>query len=298
MITCNIMGGLGNQLFQIFATMATGIRDGHKIIVPYSEVLTTGSIVRTTFWNTFLAPIKIFTNFYTPSITNSTLMSIRPHENFFHSYGCIPPVESNENIRLFGYFQSYKYFVDQQEQIYKLICLEYQTESVRNEYYQLFADVNSEGIEPYTISMHFRLGDYKYIQDCHNILSYDYYKNALEYVMGVIGDVYQPVRVLYFCEAEDNNFVLNLIQKLQSLDICCNTVFIKVDDSIEDWKQMLLMACCRSNIIANSTFSWWGAYFNQNGDKIVCYPSQWFGPVLSHNYMGDMFPSDWKQIQG
>lgn len=299
MITCTIMGGLGNQLFQIFATMATGIRDGHKIIVPYSEVLTTGSIVRYTFWETFLAPIKIFTNFYSPNLTNSELMSIRPHENFFHNYICIPPVESNENIRLFGYFQSYKYFVDQQDQIYKLICLESQTETVRSEYYQLFSNVNSqEGVDPYTISMHFRLGDYKYIQDCHNILPYDYYKNALEYIMGVIGDISQPVRVLYFCEAEDNAYVGSIIQKLQSLDVCCNTVFMKVDDSIADWKQMLLMASCRSNIIANSTFSWWGAYFNQNDEKIVCYPSQWFGPVLSHNYMGDMFPSDWKQIQG
>jgi hypothetical protein len=291
------MGGLGNQLFQIFATMATGIRDGHKIILPYFVSLSTGSVTRYTFWDTFLAPIKIFTNFYNPAVNNEFLMSIRPHENFFHSYGCIPKIESDENIRLFGYFQSYKYFIDQQEQIFKLICLENQIEYVRNEYLEYFYDETLNGIELYTISMHFRLGDYKYIQDCHNILPYQYYKNALECVINNIGDSEQPILLLYFCEAEDNEYVLSIIHNLQSLDICNKTQFVKVDDSIPDWKQMLLMASCRSNIIANSTFSWWGAYFNTNSEKMVCYPSQWFGPVLSHNYMGDMFPPDWKQIQ-
>ena len=296
MITCNIMGGLGNQLFQIFATMATGIRDGHKIVLPYFEYLTTGSVTRYTFWDSFLAPIKIFTNFYNPAITNEYLLSLPCHENFFHSYGRIPNTPSNENIRLFGYFQSYKYFIDQQDQIFKLICLESQIDSVRNEYSYLFFNTTPNEVEPYTISMHFRLGDYKYIQDCHNILPYEYYKNALENIVNVIEDSEQPIRVLFFCEKEDNSHVFSVISQLQSLDICKKTTFIKVDDSIADWKQMLIMACCRSNIIANSTFSWWAAYFNRNEEKIVCYPSQWFGPVLNHNYMGDMFPSDWKQI--
>jgi hypothetical protein len=296
------MGGLGNQLFQIFATIAVGIRDRHKIILPYSEVLTTGSITRYTFWDSFLAPIKIFTNFYNPSITNEVLMSLPTHENFFHSYGLIPTISPNQNIRLFGYFQSYKYFMDQQDQIYKLIHLESQIETVRSEYSHLFVDnisntEDSNRVDPYTISMHFRLGDYKHIQECHNILPYQYYKHALESILNNVGDISQPIRVLYFCEAEDNEVVLSVINQLKSLEMCCNTVFIKVDDTVVDWKQMLIMSCCRSNIIANSTFSWWGAYFNMNDEKMVCYPSQWFGPVLSHNYMGDMFPPDWKQIQ-
>lgn len=296
MITCNIMGGLGNQLFQIFATIATGIRDGHKIVLPYFESISTGSVTRYTFWNSFLAPIKIFTNYNTPELSNEYLKTIPPHENFFHSYGCIPNIQQTENIRLFGYFQSYKYFIDQQEQIYRLICLETQTERTRNEFLQYFIDENSNGVDPYTISMHFRLGDYKYIQDCHNILPYQYYKNALEAIIRNVADMSQPIRVLYFCEPEDNAYVFSIINNLKSLEICSNTIFIKVDDNIVDWKQMLLMASCRSNIIANSTFSWWGAYFNSNDEKMVCYPSQWFGPVLNHNYMGDMFPPDWKEV--
>ena len=104
----------------------------------------------------------------------------------------------------------------------------------------------------------------------------------------------QERHILYFCEKQDNEDVENTINKLKIKFPTC--VFEKANDEIEDWKQMIIMSCCKDNIIANSTFSWWGAYFNDNTDKNICYPSQWFGYKNSHLVTADLFPETWNKI--
>ena len=281
------MGGLGNQLFQIFATIAYAIKYQHKFIFPYTDVLTAG-ISRRTYWEDFLNSLKMFTtNNPDNEYTNEQLESL-PTMNFpFHNYQIIPQVENDKNFKMVGYFQSYKYFEDYKNAIFSLIRLDTQLSDVKNEYNYYFIHKDT-----YTISMHFRLGDYKNVQDCHNLLPCGYYNNALKHIVSNINN--QKIKVYFFCESEDNNMVYNIIDELRSNFE--NIDFVKAYDTIPDWKQMLIMASCDSNIIANSTFSWWGAYFNKNPDKIVTYPSVWFGPCLSHNYMGDMFPDSWKKI--
>ena len=75
-----------------------------------------------------------------------------------------------------------------------------------------------------------------------------------------------------------------------------NITFVKASDELYDWEQMLLMSCCDHHIIANSSFSWWGAYFNPSKEKIVCYPSVWFGPKLAYMDVKDLFPDSWEKI--
>jgi hypothetical protein len=71
--------------------------------------------------------------------------------------------------------------------------------------------------------------------------------------------------------------------------------FIRDDNDLDDWEQMILMSCCHHNIIANSSFSLWGALFNFQQDKIVCYPSKWFGDIANHDTK-DLCPNDWFKI--
>jgi hypothetical protein len=74
--------------------------------------------------------------------------------------------------------------------------------------------------------------------------------------------------------------------------------FVKVNSFIPDYEQMLIMACCDHNIISNSSFSWWGAYWNENPNKTVCYPSVWFGQYFEHtNNTSDMMHEEWHEIE-
>ena len=282
-VSCYLMGGLGNQLFQIFTTLAYGMRTNRNVIFPYSFFLEVG-VKRPTYWHTFLNSLLPFTVLKNTGYSNESLMLFPRFNEAGFRHVEIPNFTANSEVLLVGYFQSYKYFDIYREQLFSFIQLKKQEENLRLLYSNYFE-------HDHVISMHFRLGDYKSIQDCHPLMTYDYYRKALNYILSYRN--HKIYRVLYFFEKDDVDDVLLMINKLRSE---FDTVeFIKVNDTIPDWQQMLLMSCCHDNIIANSSFSWWGAYFNTNPNKIVCYPDKWFGPNLGHD-TSDLCPKDWNRI--
>ena len=276
------MGGLGNQLFQLFATIAYGIEHNCNVILPYVSELHCGT-VRSTYWDTFLIGLRNLTT-YNPDIkeTNDSLLQMIVYKEHDFQYHQIPKF-TNDKTLLFGYFQSYKYFEKHWTSIQNMIHLKEQQISIKNEFPDFFA--NKE-----TISIHFRLGDYVKIQDCHPLMPFNYYYNAILHISLRNNTNY---RILYFCQDIDNNEVSKIIFTLSNR--FTNIEFVKVNDKIEDWKQLLLMSMCSHNIIANSTYSWWAAWINNNVNKIVCYPNLWFGPSLKHN-TSDLFPNSWMKI--
>jgi hypothetical protein len=283
------MGGLGNQLFQIFATIAYCIEHKLQFVFPYSEILTAG-ITRPTYWNTMLTNLMMYTTAYPNSkYTNTKIASFPTYKEPRYKYNKIPTfADSNLNeIMLYGYFQSYKYFSSYEESIYSLIGVSELVSSIKNEFADLFTNRT-------TISMHFRLGDYKNVQQCHPIMTDEYYYQALTYIVNKNNSPIHPFRVLYFCEQEDNAHVNDVIDRIHETNRSIE--FIKVDDTICDWKQLLIMSVCNNHIIANSSFSWWGAYLNPSTSKIVCYPSTWFGPAMNNHNTDELFPSGWTKL--
>ena len=289
-ITCNIMGGLGNQLFQIATTIAYSIRNKCVFLFPYSiEVFRN----RFSYWHSFLSSLRSFTT-ENPRCqrTNTDLQYLPKYpERAFH-FAPIPPFD--KSVLLQGYFQSYLYFEKEKDALFQYIRLREQQEKIRALYCDYFPE------NTITISMHFRIGDYQFLPEYHPILPFVYYQGALDLLLPKLldQDSNLKIHVLYFCEKEDHGKVQNI---LESLEYDTERVsLVHVEDTMEDWQQMLMMSLCDHHIIANSTFSWWGAYFHEyrvlKKEPMILYPSLWFGPKLQDKIVSDLFPKDWIRI--
>jgi hypothetical protein len=286
------MGGLGNQLFQIFTTISYAIKSQNQFRFLNSEKLGSGATtIRYTFWNTFFSKLSPF---LIPQLP--TTMNIIKEIDFTYNEILINDFTNknnpnpknnpkNKNVLLYGYFQSFKYFEENYETICRIIGLSQMRETLMQQL--SFSQEN-------TISMHFRLGDYKNVQRVHPLTTYTFYENSLHYINE--HDKETIFTILYFCEEEDIDEVQITIDKLSKT--FPKYIFQRGygEKTLDDWQQMLLMSCCNHNIIANSSFSWWGAYFNSNKEKIVCYPSVWFGSVVNINTK-DLCPTNWIKIK-
>lgn len=300
MITCVLMGGLGNQLFQIFTTMAVSMELKNKFMFP-SNVY--GGTRTLTYWDTLLKECK--RNILTMPLTS---LKLPIHKEVGFKYNKIQLLDDmtnkNRGVILYGYYQSYKYFEMQYEKISEYIKIDEQRNIVKAAYFSI-DDTDSQIPENITISLHFRIGDYKKLQDCHPIMDIEYYIKSIGLILekinyggvGGAGDTGSSVTILYFFEQEDTLTVLENIGLIQTQ---YPFIVFKSADSkanlVQDWQQLLLMSCCQHNIIANSSFSWWGAYLNNNPQKIVCYPRKWFGEKLENHDISDMCPSTWHKI--
>ncbi len=278
MITIYLMGGLGNQLFQIAHCMAYALRNKKAFFFTYSDQLLIGE-PRPTYWNNFLKHLKSFTKEVIPN--QNQIVRVNEPQFEYINYP-----QNMDNIEFFGYFQSYKYFEDQFANILKLIRFYTFRDSI-------FAKFPYKLNKP-IISLHIRLGDYKHKQQYHPVMPVSYYVNALKHILK--SQKSTDFSVLYFYELDDIELVNNdYLSKLKTVFPDLN--FISVDNNLEDWEQMVLMSCCSHNIIANSSFSWWGAYLNQNENKIVCYPETWFGPSMGNKKLDDLFPKNWVKVK-
>lgn len=272
-----LMGGLGNQLFQICCALAYGIEKDHMC---YFLDRNTSSN-RPTYWNSLLSELR-----GTLVSDRSQVMPYRVYREPGFSYHPLPTMAGN--TCLFGYFQSERYFYTSWPRIRTLLRIDDKQAATWSKYTGSWSPV----LWSTTVSLHFRLGDYKNLKDHHPVMPMTYYKKALTQLTTKKN---QPIKqVLYFYEKEDETTVQLSIQVLQKM--FPDLEFQPVQDGLQDWEQMLLMSRCAHHVIANSSFSWWGAYLNEtNADKQVMYPATWFGPAAGHNTR-DLCPPSWTQI--
>jgi hypothetical protein len=277
-----LQAGLGNQLFMIFATMSYAIDNGFNyVIYSYVNYVLDG---KKSYWNNLFDNLKF-------KITDKLDNNIPLYEEKNFEFVKIPSLNIDFNIK--GYFQSYKYFEHNYKQIMQTLKIYDKINDVKNKYNHYF--------KKKTIALHFRMGD-TLIQDSRNgeelLLKPSYYDNALSYLETIIdkNEIKNDYDILYFAEniSSDKSMINDYIEIINKNR---NYNFIKVSDDIEDYEQLLLMSLCDHFIIASSTFSWFSAYFNQNKDKKVIYPTQWFGAkAKKETNTSDLCPKDWIEI--
>lgn len=168
-----------------------------------------------------------------------------------------------------GYWQSEKYFSD----IRTIILKDFTFPPVNDTKNRELIDRISEQT---TVSIHIRRGDYA---NGFPMMTPQYYENAINYFESVYNEVY------FLVFSNDMDWAKQNLQFSQGEFVDWNT-------GKESWKDMYLMTQCNHHIIANSSFSWWGAWLNQKENKEVIAPSVWF----HHQETPDVYCEGWKII--
>lgn len=175
-----------------------------------------------------------------------------------------------------GYWQSDMYFSDYREDLLKLFS--FKGVSQRNMSL-------SEGMQSsHSVSIHIRRGDYLTVPGAMSSCTEDYYRKA-------INIIYDYVQTPYFyIFSNDVEWSQNFAKKL-------GIPFTIIDHNKgkDSYQDMFLMTQCKHNIIANSSFSWWGAYLNQHKDSIVIAPHNWCVGHSEETLESDT-PKDWIRI--
>jgi hypothetical protein len=131
------------------------------------------------------------------------------------------------------------------------------------------------------VSLHVRRGDYvknPKTTATHGLCSLDYYHTAIRYI-------YETVEQPYFFIFSDD---MAWVKEHLKIDAPCQ--YVDHNQGKESFNDMHLMSLCKHHIIANSSFSWWGAWLNSSPEKIVIAPNKWFA---NQNNIKDLLPNDW-----
>ncbi len=255
-------GGLGNQMFQ-YAFCRALQEHGHRSLLclddfakyfrPYElESVFPGVIVEPDSTGVFMR--------YKDSFTGHTLYREKGDSLFD------PNVFAETDASFRGFWQTEKYFADIADRIRQELKFDVKDDRLQHESDSIRSHRN-------TVSVHIRRGDYE-AEPFLICLSSKYYSTAIRYMTERLDDPY------FVVFSDDMAWVKAHSEELFGDELSADPAkieFMDADqfDDYHDWYDMYLMTCCDHNIIANSSFSWWGAWLNPNPDKIVIAPKAW-----------------------
>lgn len=286
-----LRGGLGNQMFQYAIGKVISIKNSDKLLIDVSflsqfnesvDQFDTPRNYNLNIFNSIKDQLlkdksfyKLFQNNKNRKVSFFSNKKYSIYSEFNHMYND-EVLSLKSPVYLEGYFQNINYFNDYSSVIRNLfsfshLSLNHQNTSILNR----IRNSNS-------VSIHVRRTDYLKAPALafHGVCSNSYYKSAIDYIFSKIE------KPQFYIFTDDPVWANNEFLKSYP-------DFILVDHNFGEnsWVDMYLMSVCKHNIIANSSFSWWSAYLNENTEKIVVAPSNWFA-----NHKSDIVPNEWIKI--
>lgn len=287
MIIAKLQGGLGNQMFQYAAARALAINKKQELLLDITSFDIVSENITTRHFE--LNCLNIKTGFATPAqikkFENSSLIKkiinkvmpyykrsiyFEPHFHFDNNF-----FKASSNTMLIGYWQSEKYFRSISTIIRNRFEITGALSGTTVEISKKLTDTNS-------VSIHVRRGDYVLnfeTQRMHGSCNLDYYTKALEMITAKT-----QVTHLYI-------FSDDISWTRENLKLSLPATFVEHNNGQQAYEDLYLMSRCKHNIIANSSFSWWGAWLNNNSEKIVVAPKNWFNEFKADTK--DLYPSNW-----
>lgn len=289
MIITNIIGGLGNQMFQYAAGRIISLGLGVELKLDVSDfrgyhlhqgfelehifnasfnIATEADLHEMLGWQKNKQVKKVLRRSFFSFLRSRNLV-IEPSLRYWPGSHRV-----SDNAYLMGYWQSEHYFAKHAATIRNDFTFK-PSLSYRN------IDIAARINEVNAVSLHVRRGDYVTnlkTNATHGVCSLDYYQSAISYIAERIDQPY------FFVFSDDLAWVKNNLK----IDFPCQ--YIDHNHGAESYNDMRLMSMCKHHIIANSSFSWWGAWLGLNSEKIVIAPKRWFANSMTTS---DLLPASW-----
>lgn len=285
MILSRLIGGLGNQMFQYAAGRSLAVKNDCALMLDISGFenysLHNGYELNTFNIQAGVADVDDISKLMNVQSKLARFfykkLGVRNKSHFVDKDFVFDSqfYDIKHPVYLDGYWQSYKYF----ESISLLLKDEL---SPKNPLSGLNLEVAKNISKVNSVSLHIRRGDYVSnlaTNKVHGFLGLEYYKKAISLILSKVSNPY------FFVFSDDISWAR------ENLELTNNVMFIDHNHGENSYEDIRLMSLCQHHIIANSSFSWWGAWLGQNPSKIVLYPERWF--ATSDRDTSTLCPPEW-----
>ncbi len=247
-ITSHLMGGLGNQMFQISKALSEGFENNIDVKFKKEAFIPMEGNQPSKYENNIFRNIKFEDYSDVPLQIDEVSWEYRDNGVFYY-----------KPVKYYGYFQSSKNFKSQTEKIKTcFLPTEEFIEKIKNLYPKIF--------DKESVAIHVRRGDYLTVSEILPVIDKTYIDECLRQI-----------------EEYSNIFIFSNDKEWCKENLNYNNSVVV--EGLEDYEELWMMSLCNNNIMSNSSFSWWGSYLNENIDKQVYVPSIWFGPKGEKNYL-------------